>query len=196
MYQAAAAKGVGKITVPPRRDAVFWEEKEHEPHPRNENLRRIWEEGRKEWKIKSGYHRRSLAETAMFRFKTIFGDHNEFWLSAHSGCLRRRLLNGNPDLRGRDRRNDDRDGLLRSRETGLDRQLHEMPVDDNLSFLHSDHPMEVSIGLATLNSLIQVPREKFVEMNARETLLQHGKGKKVVTVGQLPFTDALRSISQ
>lgn len=27
----------------------------------------------REWKKKSGYHRRSLSETAMFRFKTIFG---------------------------------------------------------------------------------------------------------------------------
>lgn len=75
VYQAAAAKGVGKITIPPRRDAVLWEENGTEPHPRNENLRRIWECGRKEWKTESGYHRRSLAETAMFRFKTIFGDH-------------------------------------------------------------------------------------------------------------------------
>jgi len=75
VYKAAAAKGVGNITIPPRRDAVLWEENGPEPHPRNENLRRIWECGRKEWKTESGYHRRSLAETAMFRFKTIFGDH-------------------------------------------------------------------------------------------------------------------------
>ena len=75
VYKAAAAKGVRKITIPPRRDAVLWEENEAGPHPRNENLRHIWERGRKEWKEESGYHRRSLAETAMFRFKTIFGDH-------------------------------------------------------------------------------------------------------------------------
>jgi hypothetical protein len=30
--------------------------------------------GRKEWKIKSGYHQRSLAETGMFRLKTLLGD--------------------------------------------------------------------------------------------------------------------------
>jgi len=75
VYKAAAAKGVNKITIPPRRDAVLWEEHGSDPHPRNENLRHIWERGRKEWKEESGYHRRSLAETAMFRFKTIFGDH-------------------------------------------------------------------------------------------------------------------------
>lgn len=75
VYQAAAAKGMEKVTIPPRRDAVLWEENSAEPHPRNANLRRIGEVGRKEWKEGSGYHRRSLAEIAMFRFKTIFGDH-------------------------------------------------------------------------------------------------------------------------
>ena len=32
------------------------------------------EEGRKLWKKLTGYHRRSLAETAMFRFKQLFGN--------------------------------------------------------------------------------------------------------------------------
>jgi hypothetical protein len=41
---------------------------------RDENLRRVRQIGRQKWKEESGYHRRSLAETAMFRFKTIFGD--------------------------------------------------------------------------------------------------------------------------
>jgi hypothetical protein len=30
--------------------------------------------GRKEWKVKIGYHKRSLAETGMFRLKTLLGD--------------------------------------------------------------------------------------------------------------------------
>ncbi|MBF0400120.1 MAG: hypothetical protein HQL90_05080 [Magnetococcales bacterium] len=30
--------------------------------------------GRKNWKEVSDYYRRSLAETAIFRYKTIFGD--------------------------------------------------------------------------------------------------------------------------
>ena len=31
--------------------------------------------GRKKWKRESGYHQRSLAETAIYRFKTTFGAH-------------------------------------------------------------------------------------------------------------------------
>jgi hypothetical protein len=74
VYQAALDKKVNKITIPPRKDAVLWAETSTAPHPRNANLRRVWKVGSKMWKEESGYHRRSLAETAMFRFKTIFGD--------------------------------------------------------------------------------------------------------------------------
>lgn len=41
---------------------------------RDENIRRIRQVGRKRWKQEAGYHRRSLAETAIYRVKTIFGD--------------------------------------------------------------------------------------------------------------------------
>jgi hypothetical protein len=42
--------------------------------PRDENLRCIRRLGRKAWKRACGYHRRRLAEAAIFRIKTIFGD--------------------------------------------------------------------------------------------------------------------------
>ena len=41
---------------------------------RDENLRRIRRIGRAAWKRECGDHRRSLAETTMFRLKTISGD--------------------------------------------------------------------------------------------------------------------------
>lgn len=44
------------------------------PLPRDEHIRRIRRVGRARWKREVGYHRRSLAETAMFRFKEIFGE--------------------------------------------------------------------------------------------------------------------------
>jgi hypothetical protein len=42
--------------------------------PRDQVVWNIQQLGRAEWKIQSGYHRRSLSETAFFRYKTIFGD--------------------------------------------------------------------------------------------------------------------------
>jgi hypothetical protein len=64
-----------KATIPPRRGAKIWKHgnAQGERHTRDENLRRIRKVGRKAWKQQSNYHRRSLAETTMFRFKTIFG---------------------------------------------------------------------------------------------------------------------------
>lgn len=65
------AKGV----IPPRKDAKIHQHGNYNapPHPRDENLRRIRQVGRKRWKEESQYHRRSIAETTMFRLKTIFG---------------------------------------------------------------------------------------------------------------------------
>jgi IS5 family transposase len=65
-----------KAAIPPRKGAKIWQHanSKADRHARDENLRRIRKVGRKEWKRESNYHRRSLAETQVFRFKTIFGD--------------------------------------------------------------------------------------------------------------------------
>lgn len=64
------------ILIPPRKNARIWKHgnTKAERLKRDENLRSIRKLGRKEWKKNSGYHIRSLSETAMFRLKTIFGD--------------------------------------------------------------------------------------------------------------------------
>jgi hypothetical protein len=64
------------ILIPPRKNARIWKHGNTKAQrlKRDENLRSIRKHGRKEWKKKSGYHIRSLAETTMFRLKTIFGN--------------------------------------------------------------------------------------------------------------------------
>lgn len=62
--------------IPPRHDAKI---KRHgntkgSPLPRDTAIRDIRRLGRKRWKEKIGYHRRSLAETAMYRIKCCFGN--------------------------------------------------------------------------------------------------------------------------
>jgi len=44
------------------------------PLPRDQNLRQTRRQGRKRWKEASGYHRQSPAETAVSRYKSIFGN--------------------------------------------------------------------------------------------------------------------------
>ena len=73
-YEALEPTGA-TVTIPPRRDAKIWQHGNNtgEPWQRDANLRAIRRLGRKRWKRESGYHRRSLAETAIFRLKTLFG---------------------------------------------------------------------------------------------------------------------------
>jgi hypothetical protein len=75
-YEACTDREVDHIAVPPQRNARIWQHgnSSKPPLPRDENLRCIRKIGRKKWKQESGYHQRSLAETAVFRFKTIFGN--------------------------------------------------------------------------------------------------------------------------
>jgi len=80
VYEALHKKGIKSI-IPPRKNS---KPKDIDKAPwykdRNEALAEIskyedQEEGRKAWKKTSGYHKRSLADTGMSRFKTIFGGH-------------------------------------------------------------------------------------------------------------------------
>jgi hypothetical protein len=64
-----------EILIPPRKNAHIWQHgnTRAERHRRDQNLRYIRRHGRAAWKRDAGYHVRSLAETAVFRMKTIFG---------------------------------------------------------------------------------------------------------------------------
>jgi IS5 family transposase len=74
-YEAIRARHA-RATIPPQHNAKIWQHGNTtaERLVRDQNLRRIRQVGRAAWKRESGYHRRSLAETAMVRLKTIFSD--------------------------------------------------------------------------------------------------------------------------
>jgi IS5 family transposase len=72
----AIKKRRAKAAIPPQKNAKIWQHgnSKQERLSRDENLRRIRQVGRQKWKKEVAYHRRSLAETQMFRLKTIFGE--------------------------------------------------------------------------------------------------------------------------
>jgi IS5 family transposase len=74
-YEAIGARQA-RATIPPQHNAKIWQQGNTKADrlARDENLRRIRQVGRAAWKRESGYHRRSLAETAMFRLKTILSE--------------------------------------------------------------------------------------------------------------------------
>lgn len=76
VYEELTKRNVKKFLIPPRDGARIWihGNSRGKRHPRDENLREIRKLGRSRWKKESGYHIRSLVETGVYRFKTIFSD--------------------------------------------------------------------------------------------------------------------------
>lgn len=58
--------------IPPRENAVLSDDADLSE--RNEIIDWIELSGKDDWKIENNYHRRSIAENFVFRFKTIFGE--------------------------------------------------------------------------------------------------------------------------
>ena len=75
-YEKLAERGVLKVAIPPQSNAKIHRHGNIKGPPlvRDQNIRRIREVGRKQWKKEMHFHRRSLVETTMFRLKTIFSD--------------------------------------------------------------------------------------------------------------------------
>lgn len=59
-------------------------------------------------------------------------------------------------------------------------------------YSRSEHLLEASIGMAALNSLIDIDESRCIEANAYKILLEKGKGKNVAVVGHFPFLSILR----
>jgi len=77
-YKASSKHG-SKLITPPQRNAAYRQNAPALMEDRNKAYLEVLglggdEEARKLWKMLKGYHRRSLAETAMFRFKQLFGN--------------------------------------------------------------------------------------------------------------------------
>ena len=63
-------------------------------------------------------------------------------------------------------------------------------------FARSDIQLEASIGMAALNSLIEVDEKRCIELNAFDELAKQGKEKKIAIVGHFPFIPKLRKLAR
>ena len=57
---------------------------------------------------------------------------------------------------------------------------------------YSGSLLEAGIGMAAINSLLDVDEARCLELNAGDLLIAGGRGKKVALVGHFPFVPALR----
>lgn len=80
-------------------------------------------------------------------------------------------------------------GHARVREVG---RLHLKTAHELAEYARSEDPLEASIGVAAINSLIEADPKCAVELNAADVLAEKGRGRKVALVGHFPFIPALR----
>lgn len=81
-------------------------------------------------------------------------------------------------------------GHSQVREVG---SLHTKTARELAEYARSDNLLEASIGIATINSMLEVDKSQTVEINAAEVLSEHGRGKNVALVGHFPFISKLRT---
>jgi len=62
--------------------------------------------------------------------------------------------------------------------------------------VYSQSILEAAIGMATINSLLEIDEECCQNLNARDLIAGEGTGKKVAIVGHFPFVTMLRKVAQ
>ena len=70
------------------------------------------------------------------------------------------------------------------------------PALELAEYAKSDNLLEASIGMATINSLIDIDEAKCVKGNAFDILAEKGRDKNIAMVGHFPWTPELRNIAR
>ncbi len=70
--------------------------------------------------------------------------------------------------------------------------LHHMSAFSLADFLHSPRLLESSVGMAALNSVLPTASHHPVRQNARDLIVEEGRGKNVALVGHFAFTELVR----
>lgn len=74
--------------------------------------------------------------------------------------------------------------------------LTEKTTAELMHLVRSESLLEVSIGMATINSLIESDENRCSEVNAFDLLAKQGAGKEVAVVGHFPFVPKLKEIAR
>ncbi len=75
-------------------------------------------------------------------------------------------------------------------------RLHQKSARDLAQLAYSTQPLETAIGVAAINSMLEVDESLAVEVNASEVLTSRGRGKNVALVGHFPFIQQLRQSAE
>ncbi len=71
-------------------------------------------------------------------------------------------------------------------------QLLALPTQDLAALAQSESSLEASVGMATINALLEVNASRCFEINAADIIAEKGAGRQVAVVGHFPFVSRLR----
>ena len=84
-------------------------------------------------------------------------------------------------------------GHSQIRDVGV---LHQKTAQELAGWALSDNLLEASIGMAALNSLIDVDVNRLVELNAAEVIAYGCKDKNLAIIGHFPFVDRMKLLAR
>ena len=73
--------------------------------------------------------------------------------------------------------------------------LRGKPAIELAHYAKSDNMLEASIGMAAVNSMLDINESRCVTKNALDILMEKGRGKNVVVVGHFPWVPTLKEVA-
>jgi uncharacterized protein (DUF4213/DUF364 family) len=73
--------------------------------------------------------------------------------------------------------------------------LQQKSAQELAHWVLSDNLLEASIGIAALNSLLEVDESQMEQVNAAEVIAHESKDKNLVVIGHFPFVERMKSIA-
>jgi len=70
--------------------------------------------------------------------------------------------------------------------------LLEKSVSELARMAFSESILEAAIGMATVNSLLEIDEDRCVELNAQDLIAEKGAGKRIAIIGHFPFIPLLK----
>lgn len=74
-------------------------------------------------------------------------------------------------------------------------RLHHKSARELAQYIFSDRLLEASLGMAAINSLIEVDESISEPLNAFDIIAEQGKGKVIGVIGHFPFIPKLKAIA-
>ena len=74
--------------------------------------------------------------------------------------------------------------------------LNSLSAKTLAGYAQSDNPLEASIGLASINSLIQAPARNLITVNAFDVIAEKGRNKNTAVFGHFPNIELLRTTAR